>query len=119
MDFPQANRKQRRKITPEEKRSAINQINKWRRDHKDLVTPEWWRQVWAYFNDDSEKILEYIKALDKTTFSEKVAHYEKVMTSPTAKFELPDGPGVQRCPHGKEIMKGRPVRCMECYSMDC
>lgn len=23
------------------------------------------------------------------TFSEKVAHYEKVMTSPTAKFELP------------------------------
>lgn len=30
----------------------------------------------------SKKSIEY-------SFSEKVAHYEKVMTSPTAKFELP------------------------------
>ena len=56
---------------------------------------------------------------DYPTFHETVESHVARMTSPTAKFELPDGPGVQRCPHGKEIMKGRPVRCMECYSMDC
>lgn len=47
-------------------------------------------------------------------FSEKVRHYETAMTSPTAKFEFPDGV----CPHGKEIIKGRPFSCDECYSMD-
>ena len=72
MDFPSRNRKHQRKITPEEKHSTINQINQWRRDHKDLVTPEWWSQVWADFNDDSEDILEYLESLCRHCLSETV-----------------------------------------------
>ncbi len=70
MNFPQANRKQRRKITPEEKHSTINQVNQWRRDHKGLVTPEWWKQVWVDFNDDSEAILEYLERQCRHCLSE-------------------------------------------------
>ncbi len=70
MDFPHADRKHQRKITPEEKHSTINQINKCRRDHKDLVTPEWWKQVWADFNDDTEEILEYLESLCRHCLSE-------------------------------------------------
>ncbi len=70
------------------------------------------KKVMAETLSVSKKAIEY-------SLSEKVDHYVKVMTSKTAKYELPDGDRVERCPHGKEIMKGRPVRCTECYSMDC
>ena len=70
MNFPSRNRKHQRKITPEERNSTINQINQWCRDHKDLVTPEWWRQVWVDFNDDTEAILEYLESLCRHCLSE-------------------------------------------------
>ena len=50
--------------------STEKDIIKWHRDHKHLVTPEWWKQLWADFNDDTEEILEYLQTLCRHCLSE-------------------------------------------------
>ncbi len=84
----------------------MKEINEWQKEHRHLYPTlqefsDWWKGVWADFNDNLEEILNYLESLCDScllemtgcacepTFHEKVKHYEKVMTSKTAKFEFP------------------------------
>ncbi len=59
------------RIFTEDHYSVWKEIDQWRKDHAAFVTVEWWKQVWADFQDDGEDILEYLEGLCDRCITEK------------------------------------------------
>ena len=57
--------------------SNLTEIDKWQKEHRHIMGSlqefsEWWKGVWADFNDDTEEILEYLQTLCRQCLSETV-----------------------------------------------